>query len=68
MHGVKALVGYFFTSYPTRAHGIIVIYHQPNTFLFLFSPELLDIGIAFQRALLKVVLCRHLKQRLLYAF
>ena len=22
-----ALVGYFITSYPTRAHGIIVIYH-----------------------------------------
>ena len=26
-----ALVGYFITSYPTRAHGIIVIYSKQNT-------------------------------------
>ena len=28
-----ALVGYFITSYPTRAHGIIVVYTGPLLFL-----------------------------------
>ena len=29
-----AIVGYFITSYPTRAHGIIVIYFQRENFFF----------------------------------
>ena len=33
-----ALVGYFITSYPTRAHGIIVIYRSPYYLHFLSQP------------------------------
>ena len=37
-----ALVGYFITSYPTRAHGIIVIYvHVKWRLLFIYNHTVL---------------------------
>ena len=32
-----ALVGYFITSYPTQAHGIIVNYHQLSSTIIQFE-------------------------------
>ena len=41
-----ALVGYFITSYPTRAHGIIVIY---TLYIGTFVNENLAVKIYFER-------------------
>ena len=40
-NSLYALVGYFITSYPTRAHGIIVIYSKIGFKLFLICKSCL---------------------------
>ena len=43
-----ALIGYFITSYPTRAHGIIVIYlEKRTTYIVLYAGVKPDKGGKF---------------------
>ena len=60
-----ALVGYFITSYPTRAHGIIVIYIPPPSSLPAREASSENSNTIMSRACWS---CSKLKQNMVFSF